>query len=355
MQLHLRGLSALSFFIAAAAYSAPAQTLLKLPEASQRASISQRIGLTDITVVYHRPVVNGRKVWGGLVPYNQVWRAGANENTTIAFNTPVSVEGKPLAAGTYGLHMLPGTDEWTVIFSKNHSSWGSFTYKQDEDALRVTVKPQPAEIQEALAYSFEDVKPDSAAVTMRWERLAVPFHVSANEKEITMSSLRDQLRGGLQYTWEGWAEAANYSLANKVDLDQGLLWADEAIKQEERYDTVMLKARILDAQGKGVDAVTFKSRALAMANPIQFYMYGRQMQLNHQNPEEVMSIFRQTAQKYPDNWIGHLAAARVSSAAGDYRKAAAELTAATAGAPDIQKPGLANYLKKVQAGQDMNQ
>lgn len=355
MRLQRRGMSVLSFFIAAGTFQAAAQTLLKLPEVSQRASISQRIGLTDITLVYHRPLVNGRKVWGGLVPYNQVWRAGANENTTIAFNTPVSVQGQALAAGTYGLHMIPGTDEWTIIFSRNHSSWGSFTYKQDEDALRVTVKPQPAEMQEALAYSFEDLKPDSTAVSMRWERLAVPFEVSVNEKEITMNSLRDQLRGGMQYTWEGWAEAANYSLANKVDLDEGLRWAGEAIKQEERYDTLMLKARILDAQGKGGESGPLKTRALAIANPLQFYMFGRQMQLNHENPEQVMSIFRQTAQKYPDNWIGHLAAARVSSAAGDYTKAAAELKAASAAAPDTQKPGLANYLKKVEAGQDMNQ
>src|SRR5947208_980301 len=153
--------------LGAGAYLAQGQTLLVLPEASQRATVSQRLGVTDVTLVYHRPLVNGRKVFGGIVPYDQVWRAGANENTTIAFTDPVSVEGSPLAKGTYGLHMIPGTDSWTVIFSKNASSWGSFTYKKDEDALRVTVKPQPSEMQEALRYDFDDVKPNAATVTMR--------------------------------------------------------------------------------------------------------------------------------------------------------------------------------------------
>ena len=115
--------------------------LLDIPRDSQHAKIIQRVGITDITVNYHRPLVKGRKVWGSIVPYGQVWRAGANENTTIEFTDPVTIEGKPLAKGVYGLHMIPNENEWTIIFSKTSTAWGSFTYKQDEDALRVTVKP----------------------------------------------------------------------------------------------------------------------------------------------------------------------------------------------------------------------
>src|SRR3974377_2446327 len=115
--------------------------MLKLPRASQHALITQRIGLTDITINYHRPLANGRQVWGKLVPYGQVWRAGANENTTITFTDPVTIEGQALDKGTYGLHMIPGENEWTVIFSKDSNDWGSFSYKQAEDALRVPVKP----------------------------------------------------------------------------------------------------------------------------------------------------------------------------------------------------------------------
>src|SRR5438309_7814971 len=127
-------------------------TQLNLPRDSQHASVAQRIGITDITVKYHRPLVKGRTIWGKVVPYGQVWRAGANENTTITFTDPVSIEGKPLPKGTYGLHMFPGEKEWTVVFSKNSTSWGSFTYDEKEDALRVTVKPQSADLHEALAY-----------------------------------------------------------------------------------------------------------------------------------------------------------------------------------------------------------
>ena len=149
----------------AGAQGAGAQSaVLNLPRESQHAMVSQRIGVTDITINYHRPLVNGRKVFGPGSPqaYGQVWRAGANENTTIEFATDVIVEGKPLAKGVYGLHMIPGETDWTVIFSKNSTSWGSFTYDQAEDALRVTVKAHPAEMQEALAYNFDNVKANEA-------------------------------------------------------------------------------------------------------------------------------------------------------------------------------------------------
>jgi hypothetical protein len=130
------------FGLAATAYSD-----LDLPDVSQLAVTKQRVGLTDITVTYHRPLVNARKIWGGLVPLGEVWRAGANENTTIEFSDAVSVEGQPLAKGIYGLHMIPTADSWTIIFSKMASAWGSYTYSQAEDALRVTVKPRPNEME----------------------------------------------------------------------------------------------------------------------------------------------------------------------------------------------------------------
>ena len=145
MQIPKRSMIAVSvlLLVAAAAPLACAQSfVMSLPRPSQRALASQRVGLTDITITYHRPLVGGRKIWGGLVPYDQVWRAGANENTTIAFADPVSIEGQPLAKGIYGLHMIPSANEWTIVFSKNSTSWGSFTYDQAEDALRVKVKSQ---------------------------------------------------------------------------------------------------------------------------------------------------------------------------------------------------------------------
>src|SRR5213595_4272495 len=166
-----------------------AQNDLNLPDVSHAAEVKQRIALTDITVKYHRPLVNGRKIWGGLVPYGKVWRAGANENTTIEFTDPVSVEGKPLAKGMYGLHMIPNQDSWTVIFSKTNTGWGSYSYEQKEDALRVEVKPRPlAEMKEALEFEFEDLKPESTAVTLKWEKVGVPFTVSIKDSEQTLQN-----------------------------------------------------------------------------------------------------------------------------------------------------------------------
>jgi hypothetical protein len=134
--------------------------------------------LLHLTINYHRPLVKDRKIWGGLVPYGKVWRTGANENTTIMFSDPVLIEGQPLDKGTYGLHMIPNADEWTIIFSKTSISWGSFTYDQAEDALRVTVKPEPGEMHNALTYSFGQLQPDSAVVELEWEKITVPFKVS---------------------------------------------------------------------------------------------------------------------------------------------------------------------------------
>src|SRR5438034_3874 len=164
-----------------------AQNDLNLPDVSQAADVKQRIALTDITVKYHRPLVNGRKIWGGLVPYGKVWRAGANENTTIEFSDPVSVEGKPLAKGIYGLHMIPNPDSWTVIFSKTNTAWGSYSYKREEDALRENVKPGPlAEMEEALEFEFEDLKTESTAVTLKWEKLGAPLTASIKDSEPTL-------------------------------------------------------------------------------------------------------------------------------------------------------------------------
>ncbi|MFZ0952012.1 MAG: DUF2911 domain-containing protein, partial [Candidatus Sulfotelmatobacter sp.] len=184
----IRLLVLLSGLLALASLCQAQGIMLDLPLQSQHAVITQRLGLTDITINYHRPLVNSRPVWGKLVPYGQVWRAGANENTTVTFTDPVTIEGQPLDKGTYGLHMIPGENQWTIIFSKMSTAWGSFSYKQDEDALRVTVKPQAAELHDALTYDFDDLKPDSTVVTLRWEKVAVPFKVAVKVDDVVEAS-----------------------------------------------------------------------------------------------------------------------------------------------------------------------
>jgi hypothetical protein len=146
--------------------------------ASLNASVMQRIGVdTDITIVYCRPGVKGREIWGGLVPYNNIWRAGANENTTFEVSKDLLVNGQKLAAGKYGLHMIPGEKEWTIIFSKDNSAWGSFSYDQSKDALRVTATPKQSPHQEWLMYGFENLAGTSATAYLWWEKLKVPFEV----------------------------------------------------------------------------------------------------------------------------------------------------------------------------------
>jgi hypothetical protein len=336
------------------AQTATTETLmLNLPRASQHALVSQRIGITDITINYHRPLANGRQVWGKLVPYGQVWRAGANENTTITFGDPVTIEGQSLDKGTYGLHMIPGETEWTIIFSKDSRDWGSFTYKQDDDALRVKVKPQAAEMHDALAYDFDDVKADSAVVTMRWEKVAVPFNVHVNVNDIVTASIHQQIHGMNQYYWEGWDDAAQYFLVNKINLDEALKYEDQSIQAEERYDNLMNKSKVLDAMGRKQDADAFRAKAIDKASAVQLYFYGRQLQ-GEKKQEEALAIYQSTAKKFPDYWTSHLALARVYSAKGDFDNAVKEAKVALDGAPDSNKANLTNYVKRLQNKEDIN-
>lgn len=346
--------SALMLAQMCSAQTATGETLmLNLPRASQHALVSQRIGITDITINYHRPLANGRQVWGKLVPYGQVWRAGANENTVITFSDPVTIEGQALDKGTYGLHMIPGETEWTIIFSKTSTAWGSFTYKQDDDALRVKVKSQSAEMHDALAYDFDDVKADSAVVMMRWEKVAVPFKVHVNVNDIVTASIHQQLHGMNQYYWEGPDNAAQYFLVNKINLDEALKYEDLSIQNEERYDNLMNKSKILEAMGRKQDADALRAKALDKASALQLYFYGRQLQ-GEKKQEEALAIFQSTAKKYPDYWTSHLALARIYSAKGDFDNAVKEAKVALDGAPDSNKANLTNYVKRLQNKEDIN-
>jgi hypothetical protein len=328
--------------------------VLDLPLQSQAAQISQTIGITDVTIKYHRPLVNDRKVWGGLVPYGQVWRAGANFNTTITFSDPVQIEGKPLDRGTYGLHMIPNADEWTIIFSKNSTSWGAFTYDEKEDALRVTVKPKAADMHNALTYDFDQLKPDSAVVQLEWEKVAVPFKVSVDVHEIVEASLKKQLRDLSQYTWLSWDDAANYLLTEKIDLDQALTYVNKSIENEDRADNENTKSKVLAALNRKDESAAALKRALDLSTPLQIHLYARQLQ-GEKRSEEAFVIFRENAKKHPDQWFVHSGLARIYCSEGKFDDAAKEMKLALAGAPDNQKTYVDGLVKKLEAKQDINQ
>ncbi|MGB7283812.1 MAG: DUF2911 domain-containing protein [Candidatus Acidiferrum sp.] len=328
-------------------------TELNLPTLSQRATVTQRIGLTDITIVYHEPLVGGREIWGKVVPYGRVWRSGANENTTISFSDDVSVEGKSLAAGTYGLHTIPGEDQWTVIFSKNSTSWGSFTYDEKEDALRVTVKPQAAEFREALTYTFDDIKPESAAATLRWEKLAVRFHISVDAKALVLQSIHNQLRSTGGFSWAGYDEAANWCLDNNYNLEEALKWEDTSIQNEERFENLLTKSQILATMGRKQDADAAQAKAFEKASGLQLHAYGRGLQLQNKQ-DEAFAVFEINAAKRPNEWYTHGELSRMASAKGDFPTALKEMKLALAGAPEQTKSQIQGLIARLEKNQDIN-
>lgn len=326
---------------------------LTLPDVSQAATIKQRVGLTDITVTYHRPLVNGRKIWGGLVPLGEVWRAGANENTVIDFSDAVTVEGQPLPKGTYGLHMIPTADTWTVIFSKMSIAWGSYTYDQKEDALRVTVKPRTNEMEEALEYEFEDLKPDSVTLTLKWEKIAVPVKIAVSAETI-VANLRGQMRGIAQYQWQPPMQAAEFCLTHKTNLDEALKWVNLSIQNEERFENLTTKADLLKAMNKPDEAKKTWDQALAKTTAQQLYSYARRLQ-SEKRDAEGMDILKDVLKRYPETPFGLLASARIKSAAGDFAGAAEDAKKAQAVAiSDQQKNAIKALIDRLNAKQDIN-
>jgi hypothetical protein len=328
-------------------------TELNLPRISQHSDTTQTIGISTVSISYSRPLAGTREVWGKTVPYGKVWRAGANENTTITFSDDVSIEGKPLAAGTYGLHMIPDKDQWTIIFSKNSTSWGSFSYDEKEDALRVTVKPAASAAFDTLTYTFDDVKPDSAAATLRWEKIAVPFRVSVDVKAVTLKSIRNQLRSVGGFTWAGYDEAANWCLDGNYNLEEALKWEDTSIQNEDRFENLETKSRILDAMGKKDEAAKTLSAAFSKATATQLYVYARGLQ-RAGDTKRAFELYPQVAKKDPNHWLSHLAQARLASHTGDYASASKEMKLAIAGAPDANKPFLEPMLAKLETKADIN-
>ncbi|MEO7986385.1 MAG: DUF2911 domain-containing protein, partial [Gemmatimonadales bacterium] len=247
-------------------HALPAQAPpLILPKVSPRASVTQTIGLTEITIRYDRPGMNGREVWGKLVPYDSVWRAGANENTVLTVSSPVKVQGQPLAAGRYGIHMIPSQGDWTVIVSREASAWGSFSYDQKEDVLRVKATPHAAEPEERLLYTFDDPDDSSVVATLRWEKLAVPIRIEADTRQVVADSLREQLRGLGRFSWQPWAQAAAWCSAHGVNLDEASQWADTSIALAPNFTNLAVKADLVERRGDSTAAADLRRKSFALA------------------------------------------------------------------------------------------
>lgn len=345
---------------------------------NQKSSVTQYIGLVKVTIDYSSPDVhapNGEdrtgKIWGKLVPYGTTdenfgtctecpWRAGANENTVFTVSHDVKIEGQPLPAGRYGLHMIAGPEEWTVIFSKDADSWGSYYYTPAHDQLRVKVKPSKSEYHEWLTYEFDDREPESARVALKWENLQVPINITVdNMTDLYLAKIRAELTDDTGFQWVNWANAAGYALQAKRPKE-ALEFAQGAVSMPfigvENYRTLNTLAEVQLANSMEAEAKATREKAInhPTASPTDLHQYARQ-QLQKGNKEEAMRVWELNAKRFPNQWPVNVGLARGYSAMGKYKEALKYAKLALAQAPDEQnKKVLEEGIKKLEAGKDMN-
>ncbi|MEP6583862.1 MAG: DUF2911 domain-containing protein [Ginsengibacter sp.] len=359
-------------FLLCSLLTTTAQNLTVPPNGgNKKASVSERIGITDVTINYDRPGVKGRegKIWNGLVhtgftdlgfgtSKQAPWRAGANENTTITFTTDVMVEGKALQAGTYGFFIAMGNGDATLIFNKNISSWGSFFYDPKEDVLRINVKTQPLnESVEWLKYEFMNETDNSAVIALMWEKLKIPFKVEVDYPKTQLAMFKNELRSDKGFTPDTWVQAAQFAAANN-DLEDALQWSDYSINGvfvgQKNFKTLSTKAMILEKQGKNTEADAAMKEALPLGSMIDLHQYGRQL-LTEKKPKEALEVFKVNAQKNPNQFTTYVGLARGYSANGDYKNALKNAKLALPLAPDkVNKDALAKMVETLSQGKDVN-
>ncbi len=278
---------AMLFLVLVSALNSAAQApTVRLPRASQKASVMQTVGVTDVTITYSRPGVKGRKIWGDapaaaavgtatlddarsrakdapIVPYGRVWRTGADEATTFAVTDDVTINGQKLPAGTYSLHTIPGKDEWTIIFNSDAGQWGSFAYDEKKDVLRVKTKPQMvADNQEWLNINFPSSSRNSAQVVIRWEKIAVPFTVEIPNLEALMMTKVDAAVAANPTDWNIPLAVAR-QFAGDESKDKAIAWADKSIKVKETYQNLAFKTQMLAQAGRKDEALALADKAIA--------------------------------------------------------------------------------------------
>jgi tetratricopeptide (TPR) repeat protein len=359
------------FFISAIGH--PQITLTQLPSGgNKKATVSERIGLTDVTIHYDRAGVKGRegKIWGHLIHTGFTdqgfgsskaapWRAGSNENTTVEFSNDVIIEGQPLKAGKYGFFVAYDSSRSTIIFSKNATSWGSYYYDPAEDALRVTVKPVTLKNSvEWLKYEFENQTENAATIALEWEHLSIPFKVETDYVKDQVESFRRELRTERGFFWLAWDQAAQWALARNVNLDQALQWADSATGPSfggaSLFRPKSTKAQILTKLGRTAEADALMKSALPMAGMNELHAYGRSL-LQQKKTKEALEIFKMNFQKNPNQFTPLVGLTRGYSANGDYKDALKYARLALPLAPDeINKTFLATAIQKLEGGQDIN-
>lgn len=348
-------------------------TLTQLPSGgNKKAMVGERIGLTDVTIHYDRPAVKGRegKIWGDLVhtgfkdqgfgPSKAApWRAGANENTTIEFSNDVKIEGQPLKKGKYGFFIAYEPNEATLIFSNNTSSWGSYFYNENEDALRVKVKPValPNSV-ERLKYEFLDQTDTKATVALLWEKQMIPFKVETDYVRDQIASFQNELRSEKGFHWSAWDQAAQWCLQHNTNLEQALQWADSAsgpyFGGDAVFQTKATKAQLLEKLGRTDEATALMKAALPLANMQEMHAYGRSL-LTQKKTKEAMEVFQTNHKKNPAQFTTLVGMARGYSANADYKNALKYAQQALPLAPDaLNKNAVSGMIEKLKKGEDVN-
>ncbi len=339
---------------------------------NKKASVSERIGITDVTIHYDRPGVKGRegKIWNGLVHtgYKDLgfgtsktapWRAGANENTTITFSTDVIVESKPLKAGTYGFFVAMGDNDATLIFSNNTTSWGSFFYDPKEDAMRVNVKTRALkENVEWLKYEFFNETDNSATVSLMWEKLEIPFKVEVDYIKTQIASFKNQLQTSAGFDPNAWQQAAQFAVDHNTNLGEALLWSDYSLNGQfvgiKNFKTLSTRAAVLNKLGKTGDADAAMKEAMPLATMQELHQYGREL-IKNKKTKEALDVFKMNAQKNPNVFTTDMGLARGYSANGDYKNALKYAAMALPLAPNQQNKDATNeMIKKLTEGKDIN-
>jgi hypothetical protein len=366
--------------VALVAIGATAQSITLPPSGgNERSTVIQQIGPVKVSIDYSSPHVHSPqgvdrrgKIWGTLVPWGMAnlgfgtckecpWRVGANVNTIFTTSHDVQVNGAALPAGSYALFAIPQQDEWTWIFSKNHTSWGSFFYDPAEDALRVKAKPEKAEYREVLTFDFTERKDDHATVAMKWEELAVPIEITVpNVSNIYIADISEELRNSPGFNDTTWEQAARYALDNKHPAE-GLTWAEASADTKggigrKNFTNLMTLADAQEANGKTAEAA--KTREEGMNHPtatvFDLHGYGRQLMGKGKN-EEALKVFELNAKRNPGVWPVNFGLARGYSAAGRYPDALKYAKLALPQAPDDgNRKNIETAIKKLEAGQDMN-
>jgi hypothetical protein len=237
--------------------AASASAQLELPRPSPLAKVSITLGLTDVGLEYSAPAVRGRKIWGGLVPYDAVWRTGANAVTKITFSKDVVVGDRPIAAGSYALYTIPGkSGTWTVILNKGLNG-SALAYKKELDEARLEVKAKPGPARERLTFLFTDYSETNATLALEWDKLHVEIPIKAKTDEQAATNIKAMIDGA----WQPYNAAARYMLENKKDYDQGLELVERSIAVKETWQNVWNKARLLAAKSKFKDAYALAERA----------------------------------------------------------------------------------------------